>query len=482
MLKGGLQLQIGQKLAMSPQMQQTIRLLQYSTIELQNQIQEIMELNPLLEMESAPVVDKLDTQPDETDHSKQEAAEVIPEEFPVDAEWSDVYDNMPDFSRREQSDYNYLENQGSSELSLHEHLMQQLELMNLSPVDYLICSQLINNTRDNGYLDDSLEDILATLTDLELGPDIEIEMDEVVAMQHLVQNFDPVGCASANLQECLQAQLTQIKSADETVAHATLILQHHMDDLAKQDMKQLMKQTGLSENLITMAVTKIRSLNPKPGAQFGIKDVEYIAPEVYINRVENQWEASLNPDVSPDLKIHSSYSGLIKRGDQSKANQYLRERLQEARWFISSLNSRNDTILRVAQAITSRQQQYFDLGDIAMQPMKLQDIANDLNLHESTISRVTANKYMSTPYGLLEFKFFFSTQVSSDTAGNTSSTATKAQIKSLIDQENPQKPLSDNKITTMLLSERGVNVARRTVAKYREAMSIPPSHERKKIN
>ncbi len=479
MLKAGLQLQIGQKLAMSPQMQQTIRLLQYSTIELQNQIQEIMEQNPLLEMESAPIVDKEDIQTTE-----QSEAEVIPEELPVDAEWADVYDNMPDFSRKEQTDYNYLENQGISELSLHEHLMQQLELMNLGSVDHLICSMLIHNTRDDGYLNECLETILESLssvaTDLGIDTEVEIEIDEIVAMQHLVQSFDPVGCASSCLQECLLVQLAP--ADDDTIDHAILILKHHMDDLAKQDMKQLMKHTGLPETLVTRAVAMIRSLNPKPGLQFGIRDVEYIAPEVYINRTGNQWTASLNPEVSPDLKIHSSYSGLIKRGDQSEANQYLRERLQEARWFINSLNSRNDTILRVAEAIVNRQQEYFDKGDIAMQPMKLQDIANDLSLHESTISRVTANKYMSTPHGLLEFKFFFSAQVSSETAGNTSSTATKAQIKSLIDQENSQKPLSDNKITTMLLVEKGVKVARRTVAKYREAMNIPPSNERKKIN
>ena len=477
MLKAGLQLQIGQKLAMSPQMQQTIRLLQYSTIELQQQIQEIMEQNPLLEMESAPGVDKEDIQ-----IAEQKEAEVIPEELPVDAEWADVYDNMPDFSRKEQTDYNYLENQGISELSLHEHLMQQLELMNLSQIDHLICAQLINNTKDDGYLDDNLESIFESLTSIATDHDIEIAMDEIVAMQHLVQRFEPVGCASASLQECLLVQLTQIIKTDKTIDHAILILKHHMDDLAKQDMKQLMRHTGLSENLVTQAVAMIRSLNPKPGLQFGIQDIEYIAPEVYIIRVDNGWTASLNPDVSPDLKIHSSYSGLIKRGDQSDSNQYLRERLQEARWFINSLNSRNDTILRVAEAIVNRQQEYFDKGDIAMQPMKLQDIANDLDLHESTISRVTANKYMSTPHGLLEFKFFFSAQVSSETMGNTSSTATKAQIKSLIDQENPQKPLSDNKITTMLLVEKGVKVARRTVAKYREAMDIPPSNERKKIN
>lgn len=476
MLKGGLQLQIGHKLSMSPQMQQTIKLLQYSSVELQQQIQEMLETNPLLEMQSAPSIDKQDIESTSENEQQPSEPEIIPTDLPIDAQWDDFYDNTPDFSQREQSDYNFLENQAHGDETLAQHLNEQLDTLHLGPVDQLICQHLLQTLNSDGYLEDTVDSIHQSLAAL------DIERDEVIAMQHLLQGLDPLGCASDNLQQCLLVQLNRQPEKDSACTHALLILSQFINELEKQDMKQLQRQTHLPADDIEAAINLIRTLDPRPGAQFSAERIEYIAPEVYIHKDNDVWKASLNPEVSPDLTIQEMYAKMIKRGDKSQTSQYLRERLQEARWFINSLSSRNTTILRVAEAIAQRQQSYFDQGDIAMHPMKLQDIATDLDLHESTISRVTSNKYMSTPFGLVEFKFFFSAEIGSNTDEQTSSTATKAQIKTLIDQENPQKPLSDNKITTMLLVEHNIKVARRTIAKYREALNIPPSNERKKIN
>ena len=242
-----------------------------------------------------------------------------------------------------------------------------------------------------------------------------------------------------------------------------------------------MKKARLDEERLLDALSLVRELNPRPGSQIGTRNIEYIAPEVYVIRANGKWIASINPELAPSLQIQETYAGMIKRRDGSEQNQYLREKLQEARWFLNSLNSRNDTILKVAHAIVKRQQKFFDEGEKAMQPLILKDIAADVEMHESTISRVTSNKYMQTPFGMLEFKYFFSTQMEASDGDNTSSRAIKALIRELVDEENPQKPLSDNKITTMLGAEKGIKVARRTVAKYREALQIPPSNERKRI-
>jgi RNA polymerase sigma-54 factor len=369
-----------------------------------------------------------------------------------------------------------LENRSGAEADLREHLLEQLDLLHLSRADYLIAQYLIQNIDDDGYLADTLENIHAGLP-----PELEIELDEVKAVQHLIMRFDPVGVGAASLQESLLVQLGQLDKTLEPIADATLIVRDHFDSLSRQNLPELLRVSRLDQPRLDAALTAIRSLNPRPGSQIGNSNIQYISPDVYVTRIGRAWQATLNPEIAPRLRIHPLYSGMVRQGDRSKENQYLRDNLQEARWFIKSLQSRNETILRVAQAIVARQQAFFDVGEVAMKPMILRDIAEELGLHESTISRVTTNKYMLTPQGLLEFKYFFSSQLDTASGGNASATAIRAMIRQLIESENPQKPLSDDKIASILLDDKGINIARRTVAKYRESMQISPSNERKRI-
>ncbi len=483
MLKSSLQLRIGQSLTMTPQLQQTIKLLQFSTLELQNQIQEMLEQNPLLDTEE-PAEDA-PAQPEatqeirlESDPAPLDENQTIPEDLPIDTRWDEIYQSMPTTSHSQGGDEqtSLLENRSGGEENLREHLMFQLDLVNLSATDHIIAETLIQNINDDGYLADSIENIHAGL-----AKELEIELDEVQAMQNLVMHFDPLGAGACDLQQNLLVQLGQLDGESQAVADAIQIVSHHIETLGKQNQAELLRKTKLNEQRLDAAITLIRTLNPRPGSQVGGGDIQYIAPDVYVTRKDGRWVASLNPDIAPKLRLHPLYSGMVKRGDRSRENQYLKENLQEARWFIKSLPSRNDTILRVAQAIVERQQDFFDQGEVGMKPLILRTIADELDLHESTISRVTNQKYMLTPQGMLEFKYFFSAQLDTADGGNTSATAIRAMIKQLIEEENPQKPLSDNKIRSILVNEKGVNVARRTVAKYREGMQIPPSNERKRI-
>ena len=478
MLKGALHLKQGQSLKMTPQLQQTIKLLQYSTLELQNQIQEMLLENPMLEYEEHVEYTQEHAESGSDDISLQDG-DPIPEQLPIDAEWDDVVDlpmPTPSLSKPVDSDYNFLENQDAGEGDIQSHLLEQLELITLSDIDVAICNTLVQMVSDTGYLQGDLQQAHDSLP-----AELEIELDEVAAMHKLMMHLDPIGIAARDLQECLMVQLLQTDDAWERTEDAKLLLSEHIDKLAKQDMSVLKKSANLDEERLLDALSLIRTLNPRPGSQIGTRNIEYIAPEVYINRVNGEWVANLNPEVGPPLSIQQSYADLIKNRDTSEQNQYLREKLQEARWFMSSLGSRNDTILKVANAIVKRQQRFFDEGAVAMRPLILKNIAADVDMHESTISRVTSNKYMQTPRGMIEFKYFFSSEMKAADGDNTSSLAIKAMIRELVDTENPQKPLSDNKITSMLGELKGIKVARRTIAKYREALQIPPSNERKRI-
>jgi RNA polymerase sigma-54 factor len=273
----------------------------------------------------------------------------------------------------------------------------------------------------------------------------------------------------------------QHRPESDAVTHALKLVGDFFPDLEKQNLKLLTKKSGFSTDQIEAAFDLIRTLNPRPGGGIGNSQADYVVPDVYVVQHNEKWVVSLNPDISPRLRVHPFYSTLLKRGDKSKDNRYMRDQLQEARWFIKSIQSRNDTILRVAEVIVEKQQGYFEQGEEAMKPMVLRDVAETLGMHESTISRVTTQKYMLTPKGIVEFKYFFSSHLDTADGGNASATAIRAMIRSLISDENPQKPLSDSKITTILLQEKGIKVARRTVAKYREAMQISPSNERKRI-
>lgn len=495
MLKPNIQLRTSQSLSLTPQLQQTIRLLHFSTLELQSEVLSMLEQNPLLEAEEPIDSSEPAPQPEHTANTEQseaitesreltdmEGSDTLPAELPVDTQWDDVYEPItpPGTTplNNASSDFSgFLENQEGSSPGLQEHLIEQLRLSPLPPNDLRIAAAIVLSINESGYLSDSLESIHETLQE-----DIQdIELDEVVAIQHYIMRLHPVGCGAKNLQENLLAQLPFNKGDKETIADATLLIDKNLELLSKQDLAKLKRASGLSKERIVDAMELIRGLNPRPGAEVSEERIDYITPDVYVSQVGDIWGVSLNPDVAPRLHIHDYYSSLIKRGDKSETNRYLRDQLQEARWFIKSLQSRNETILKVAEVIVSRQQAYFNEGPKAMTPMVLRDVAEELGMHESTISRVTTQKYMLTPKGMLEFKYFFSSQVSTSDGGNASAIAIRAMIQSLIQDENPQKPLSDSKITTILLNDKGVKVARRTVAKYREAMQIPPSNERKRI-
>lgn len=489
MLKTGLQLRIGQSLSLTPQLQQTIKLLQYSSLELQNQIQEMIEQNPLLEFdeiappkkEEKPAASESEQSGDPKELTNMEQSDSIPDELPLDTSWESVYNNMPTGSQASGSGgvADMLENMGGGEATLRDRLLEQLSLTSLSGRDQVVGEALIHALGEDGYLADTPEEVLDFLQQ-DLGSDLEL--DEVEAVRHtLMMQLDPPGCGSLDLQENLLAQLRQFNKAVPGYEAACLLVKRYFPELEKQNLKRLTSRSGLSEEAIEEALQVIRQLNPRPAAGLGGSASEYVTPDIYVTQFEDIWRASLNPEVSPQLRIHPYYSSLVKRGDKSDQNTYIRDQLQEARWFLKSIQSRNETILKVAEVIVDKQQAFFNIGDEGMRPMVLRDVADVLGMHESTISRVTTSKYMLTPRGLFEFKYFFSSQLGTSDGGNASATAIRAIIRTLVDEENPQKPLSDSKITTILLEDKGIKVARRTVAKYREAMQIPPSNERKRI-
>ncbi len=526
-MKQSLQLKMGQQLAMTPQLQQAIRLLQLSTLELQGEIQEALESNPMLELvedrgdgadasDSAGGVQEAprdaaaergddggDTgsaeaaeaaeAADAADNAARETAEMadsertmemeqqreIPEDLPVDSGWDDVYDPGYSAARSDEPQRDFTEYTSSGEGNLQDHLLEQMHLQSLGEGDRTIATVLIESIDDSGYLAQPLEQILDGINaerDAGLEP---VELDELEAVLHLIQQFDPPGCGARGLVECMLLQLRAMPM-DPVVQRACLLVEEHIDLLASHDYARLGRLTRLSEAQLAEAVALIRSLNPRPGAQIAGSQAQYVVPDVFVKKVKGVWLVELNPDIAPRLGISSLYAGMVKRADKSADNTFLRNHLQEARWFIKSLQSRNETLLRVATAIVERQRGFLEFGDEAMKPMVLRDIAEKLEMHESTISRVTTQKYMHTPRGIFEFKYYFSSHVSTADGGECSATAIRAMIRKLIAEESAQRPLSDSKIASTLV-ENGIKVARRTVAKYREAMAIPPSSERKRL-
>ncbi|MBD3619814.1 MAG: RNA polymerase factor sigma-54 [Chromatiales bacterium] len=502
MLKPSVQLRLGQQLTMTPQLQQAIRLLQLSTLELQAQIQETLEQNPMLETADDGVDDgdydeegyeaparegaeagretgAEDATPTGSEAEYERGAqdqEHIPEDLPVDTQWDDIYDipaphtgSAPDDGR------DIFENQSGGEETLQEHLAWQLDLTTMSDVDRAIAAAIVDAIGEDGYLGEPIESIHASLAD-----DLDVELDEVMAVLHLIQQLDPQGCGAADLRDCLGIQLDHLPPDTPWLAEARVLVRDFLELLGNRDYKQIMRKMKLDEGQLQQVIGLIQTLNPRPGEVVTASRAEYIVPDVFVRRHNGSWQVELNPDIAPRLRINQLYASLIKRADQSADNTYLKENLQEARWFIKSLQSRNETLLRVATAIVERQRGFLEYGDEAMKPLVLRDIAEQLDMHESTISRVTTQKYMHTPRGIYEFKYFFSSHVATADGGECSATAIRAMIRKLIEEENPAKPLSDSKLAAILV-ERGINVARRTVAKYREAMTIPPSNERKRL-
>ncbi|MBI2992885.1 MAG: RNA polymerase factor sigma-54 [Gammaproteobacteria bacterium] len=488
-MKPSLQLRLGQSLTMTPQLQQAIRLLQLSSTELQTEIQDALESNMMLELdedeedEEAPPA-QAETAAEETveaanveEAAAEEGHDDIPEDLPVDTVWDDIYDGGPAIGRGPASgvDSHDFEERDAKESSLREHLLWQLNLTSTSDADWTIAAAIIDALDDDGYLSCSLEDIREVL-----ARDMPVELQEIEAVLHLVQAMEPTGVGARDLRECLSLQLAQWPPETPWRGEALQLVGHHLDVLAAHDFGMLMRRMKLKRDELQKVVALIQSLNPRPGGQVQDYHTQYIVPDVYVRKDKGVWRVELNTDVVPHLRINSNYMGMIRRADSSADNSSLKAHLQEARWLIKSLQSRSETLLRVATCIVEHQRAFLEHGDEAMRPLVLHDVAEALGMHESTISRVTTRKYMHTPRGIFELKYFFSSHVGTDAGGACSSTAIRALIRKLITAEKPEKPLSDSKIAT-LLSGQGINVARRTVAKYREGMTIPPSNERKRL-
>ncbi len=471
---------------MTPQLQQAIRLLQLSSIELQTEIQEALETNPLLEVEENVDFDANQNNQDEGDGSQDVPIEDstklehndIPEELPTDSQWEDTFDHQhvgPATKSQVVDNGMQRDNEDESSQSLQEYLLWQMRLTPFTELEQAIATLIIDAIEEDGYFKSTPEDIQQSL-----GQGDDIDLQEIEAVLHRIQHFDPIGVGARDLRECLLIQLQQFDNETEHLDLLTTLIDQHLDTLAKRDYQLIKRALKINDEQLTDLVKLIQLLNPRPGTQIQVDKTEYIVPDVYVRKINNRWQLSLNPDNSPKLQVADHYAQLIKRADNSADNVYLKNNLQEARWFLKSLQSRNDTLLKVTEAIINRQKDFLDHGDEAMRPLVLHNIAEEVEMHESTISRVTTRKYLHTPRGIYELKYFFSSHVSTDSGGECSATAIRAIIKKLVAAENPRKPLSDSKIAD-ILGERGVNVARRTIAKYRETLAIPPSNERKRL-
>ena len=473
-MKQALQLKLGQQLTLTPQLQQAIKLLQLSTLDLQQTITETLESNPLLDEEDT-LVDQVDNALKESVDFSETVSEDIPgTELQVDAAWEDVMPSAAPSSSSQSmgdSDMNFAERDSLPE-TLQSHLLWQLNLTRFSAADHTIALAFIDAVDVDGRLTQTAEQIHQGL-----GSD-DIELDEIMAVLHRLQHFEPTGVFAADLRECLLIQLRQMTVDAPHRETAGLLVSRHIEQIPVADPKNLARRMRTTPDDIVGALSLIRSLNPTPGSSVESEVTEYIVPDVFVKRVDGRWRVELNPDIAPKLRINDHYAELLSAGSNTDKD-YGRASMQEAKWFIKSLLSRNETLLKVASSIVQHQRAFLDHGDEAMRPLILADIAGEVDLHESTVSRATTRKYMHTPRGIFELKYFFSSHVATTEGGECSSTAIKALIKRIVTQENPQKPLSDAKLCT-LLADEGVLVARRTIAKYREQMNIGPSNERKR--
>lgn len=476
-MKQGLQLRLSQQLAMTPQLQQAIRLLQLSTLELQQELQQALESNPLLEqIDTHEEIDTRETQDSETlDTADALEQKEMPEELPLDASWDTIYTaGTPSGTSGDYIDDELPVYQGETTQTLQDYLMWQVELTPFSDTDRAIATSIVDAVDETGYLTVPLEDILESIGDE------EIDIDEVEAVLKRIQRFEPVGVAAKDLRDCLLIQLSQFDKTTPWLEEARLIISDHLDLLANHDFRTLMRVTRLKEDVLKEAVNLIQSLDPRPGQSIQTGEPEYVIPDVLVRKHNGHWTVELNSDSIPRLQINQHYASMCNNARNDGDSQFIRSNLQDAKWLIKSLESRNDTLLRVSRCIVEQQQAFFEQGEEYMKPMVLADIAQAVEMHESTISRVTTQKYLHSPRGIFELKYFFSSHVNTEGGGEASSTAIRALVKKLIAAENPAKPLSDSKLTS-LLSEQGIMVARRTVAKYRESLSIPPSNQRKQL-
>jgi RNA polymerase sigma-54 factor len=479
-MKPSLQLRISQQLALTPQLQQSIKLLQLSTLELNTEIEKMLVENPLLEREDGDynaeswghTADIAPASAPET----QSGAEAAP--APNERPDSGFEDNLTEWGgsgsgapRDDDDDADFQEFR-AAETSLRDHLESQIGLILLSDRDRELVRFLVEALDENGYLTQPLEELLALLPE-----EAEVELEELqIALNHL-QQLDPTGVGARSPSECLVLQL-RAGPQDAIQALAITIASKYLELLAARDFARLKRVLGCSDNMLREAHQRICALDPHPCSRFAAFDVRYVVPDVIVRKVRGQWTAMLNPDAMPKLRINQLYAGILQQ--QRGAGASLAGQLQEARWMIKNVQQRFDTILRVSQTIVDRQRQFFDYGDVAMRPLTLREIAEQLELHESTISRVTTQKYMATPRGILELKYFFGSHVATESGGACSATAIRALIRQLVGAEDRKKPLSDARIAE-LLGQQGIVVARRTIAKYREALNIPPVSQRKMI-
>ncbi len=482
-----MQLRLGQQLTMTPQLQQAIRLLQLSSLDLQTEIQSLLDSNLMLERadELQEVTVQPETQAAQTAADASAETEMntattdnLPDELPVDSAWEDIYessDGATSYSRGEDEDWDPYERYSGASESLRDYLYWQMRLTPFNERELAIATAIIDAISESGYLSLSLEELCQGVQN-----EFPVTLTEAEAVLKLIQHFDPQGVAARNPAECLLLQLELLPEDTPWLAEARRLVEHHLDMLADRDFNGLMRRLKVTRETLQGVISLIQSLNPHPGARLSSDAPQYVAPDVLVYRQRQAWRVELNPENTPKLRINARYAALARRSAQSSDADCLKNHLQEARWFLKSLQNRNETLLKVATCIVERQRDFLEHGDEYMRPLILRDIAETLGMHESTISRVTTQKYMHTPRGIYELKYFFSSHVGTSDGGECSSTAIRAMIRKLIQAENPGKPLSDDKIAKLLGTE-GIQVARRTVAKYREAMAIPSSSDRKRL-
>ncbi len=494
LMKPTIQLSLGHHLTMTPQLQQAIRLLQLSILELRQEIQDALDSNLMLEdadeaegqveeireprgheaiAEPAPG-DRMQTVNEarlEQEFTPDDSA--IPNDLPVDSEWTDHFDGHVPAGGGEEGDFDIFTQQSRPE-TLQDFLHWQLNLSRLDGTDLAIATTIVDAIDADGYLGQSCEELL------EILGDDKLTAAAIETVLHRIQALDPPGVGARNLAECLRIQLRQRPDPTMATRDAIAICDHCFTALSRNDLERIQRQLGLTPEALAAAITEIRSLHPRPGSLISTAKPEYVIPDVFVRRKDGVWVVELNAETSPRLRVNADYAKLIRRADQSDTNIFLRNHLQEARWFIKCLLSRNDTVLRVATKIVEMQRDFLEQGEEAMKSMVLRDVADALDLHESTVSRVTTQKYMHTPRGTYEFKYFFSSHVNTATGGECSSVAIRAIIRKLIAAEPPSKPLSDIRIAA-ILGDQGIQVARRTVAKYRENMGIAASNDRRRL-
>lgn len=482
-MKQSLQLQVGQSLNLTPQLQQAIRLLQLSAMDLQQEIQNTIESNVMLEVDEE--LDNIDNNVElinepinevEYKELNQNIANLSSNEWPVDSDWTDFYDSytLSGSGNRQNEEYNgdAIVQKAHIE-TLRDYLAWQSNIAHFSDIELIIATAIIDAINEDGYLTCTLEDILSGIK----YPDLTVI--EITNVLKKIQEFDPPGVGARNLQECLLLQLTQLPQDTPFLHCAITICEHHLNLLSNHNFFAIKELLSISEQKFQSIMSLLRMLHPFPGATVVKTVPEYVIPDVLVNRKGGKWYVELNPEITPHLRVNADYAKLIRRTDRSADNLYLKNHLQEARWFIKNLSNRNETLLRVATTIVELQRGFFEHGPEAMRPMVLRDVAEALSMHESTISRVTTQKYLHSPRGTFELKFFFPSHVNTGDGGQCSATAIRAIIKKLVASERPEAPLSDDALAKILAGQ-GIQVARRTITKYRESMSILPSIARKR--